>query len=100
MTRNALLAAAFAASSLFATAANAERYYTATPAAAPAKPSLIAGSMLWKCDGGTCTAGKTSSRDAIVCQHVVKRAGKLDAFTAGTTSFDEAALAKCNERAK
>ena len=92
--------AAIAASMLFATAASAQGYYSATPAAAPAKASVITGGMLWKCDGGASTAGRGNSRDAIVCEQVVKRVGALANFTANGAAFDAAALAKCNARAK
>jgi hypothetical protein len=92
---------AFAASMLFsATTAQAQGYYTAKPATAPAKASLITGGVIWKCADGTCAAAKTTSRDAIVCEQVVKRIGTLSSFTAGANAFDEAALAKCNARAK
>ncbi|MEG3088839.1 CC_3452 family protein [Sphingomonas sp. PB4P5] len=99
MTRSIAFVTAFAASSLFASAAGAG-YYSATPVAAPAKPSLIAGSMMWKCDGGVCSAPKATSRDAIVCEQVVKRIGTVSTFSANGAAFDEAALAKCNARAK
>jgi hypothetical protein len=99
MTRSIAFVTALAVSSLFASAAGAG-YYAATPVTAPAKPSLIAGSMMWKCDGGVCSAPKATSRDAIVCEQVVKRVGALSTFSANGTSFDEAALAKCNARAK
>ena len=99
MTRSIAFVTALAASGLFASAASAG-YYNATPVAAPAKPSLIAGSMMWKCDGGVCSAAKATSRDAIVCEQVVKRLGAVSTFSANGAAFDEAALAKCNARAK
>ena len=99
MTRSIAFVTALATSALFASAAGAG-YYNATPVAAPAKPSLIAGSMMWKCDGGVCSAAKATSRDAIVCEQVVKRIGAVSTFSANGATFDEAALAKCNARAK
>ena len=99
MTRSIAFVTALAASSLFASAAGAG-YYNAKPVAAPSKPSLIAGSMMWKCDGGVCSAAKATSRDAIVCEQVVKRLGAVSTFSANGAAFDEAALAKCNARAK
>ena len=91
---------AITASMLFATAASAQGYYSVTPTAAPTKASVITGGMLWKCDGTACTAGRGSSRDAIVCEQVVKRVGTLATFSANGAAFDTAALAKCNARAK
>lgn len=75
-------------------------YYSATPVSAPGKPTLLTRSTLWKCSEGVCTAAKSSTRDAIMCELVAKEVGQLSAFTANGASFDEAALAKCNERAR
>jgi hypothetical protein len=99
MTRSITFLATLVASGLFASAAGAG-YYTATPATPPAKPSLIAGSMIWTCHGGVCTAPKGTSRDAIVCEQVVKRIGAVTTFSANGAAFDDSALAKCNARAK
>ena len=99
MTRSIAFVTALSASALFASAASAG-YYNATPVAAPAKATLIAGSIMWKCDGGVCSAPKTTSRDAIVCEQVVKRIGSVSTFTVNGTALDEATLAKCNARAK
>ena len=100
MTRFTALAVAFAASTLFAGAANAQGYYSATPVAAPTKASWIVAETMWKCNEGACSAAKSPSRDAIVCEQVVKRVGALSTFSANGAAFDEATLAKCNSRAK
>ncbi|MEN2787721.1 hypothetical protein ACFOKI_00505 [Sphingomonas qilianensis] len=99
MIRSISVAAAIMAAALTASAAGAG-YYNATPVAAPAKPNLIAGDLIWKCDGAVCSAAKSTSRDAIVCEQVVKRLGAVSTFTANGAAFDAAALAKCNTRAK
>ena len=99
MTRSIAFVTALAASGLFATATSAG-YYNATPVTALAKPSVIAGDLLWKCDGAACSAPKTTSRDQIVCEQVVKHIGAVSTFSANGAAFDEAALAKCNARAK
>lgn len=75
-------------------------YYSATPAAAPAKASLVTRSTVWHCGEGTCVASKSTSRDAIMCELVAKEVGTLQSFSAGGTAFDADALAKCNSRAK
>ena len=75
--------------------------YRAVPVTAVAKPSsVIVGDSLWACGSDGCTTSNATSRPAIVCAQVVKKLGKLDSFTGGSTAFDAAALAKCNERAK
>lgn len=80
--------------------AQAAGYYTATPVAAPAKASVITSGTLWKCNGGVCTAAKSTQRDVIMCQMVVQRVGALSAFTVAGTALDADSLAKCNERAR
>ena len=75
-------------------------YYSATPATAPAKTSVVTRSTVWKCGEGTCVASKATSRDAIMCELVVREVGTLQSFSAGGTAFDADALAKCNARAK
>lgn len=94
---------AVAAAALTATApvhAQTGGYYTASLATAPAKTKLVTRSTIWTCDGTTCTAPKAGSRDAIMCELVVRQTGALTGFTAGGTAFDAEALSKCNSRAK
>ncbi len=75
-------------------------YYRATLASAAAKPTLITRDTVWRCTDTTCVAGKATARDTIVCELVVQRAGTLTAFSANGTTFDAAALEKCNARGK
>ncbi len=105
MKRIVSVAAAVASSVLLfsATAATAQQpagYYAATPAAAPARDTLITSGTLWKCAGGVCVANKAPLRDVIICQIVAQNVGQLTAFTAGGTALDATALAKCNAHAK
>src|SRR6186713_311939 len=105
MTRILSIAAALAGSimALSPTAGIAQGpggYYTATPVAQPTKTSFITSNLMWKWRDTAFTANKTNSRDGIVCQMIVQRAGTLSEFTAGGTAFDADALAKCNARAK
>ena len=100
-----LMVAAAAAATLALTPATgfaqgARGYYAATPAAAPSETSLITRNTLWKCGEGVCTAAKSNSRDAIVCELVAKEVGTLSAFRANGTEFDADALAKCNTKAR
>ena len=104
MTRFLTVAAAAAAALALAPTAGmaqtARGYYAATPATAPAKASLVTRSTVWKCTGGTCTAAKATSRDAIVCELVAREVGQLTTFRANGTEFDADALAKCNTKAR
>ena len=97
----AFVAAALAPFALApATAQAPNGYYVATPATAPNAPTLVTRTTVWKCGEGICAAPKSTSRDAIMCELVVKQVGTLSSFAAGGTAFDADALAKCNARAK
>lgn len=75
-------------------------YYSATPATAPAKASVITSGTLWKCADGVCVAKKAPSRDLIMCQMVAQRVGTLTAFAVAGQPIEADALAKCNARAQ
>jgi hypothetical protein len=75
-------------------------YYSATPATASAKTSIVSRSTVWKCGQGVCVAAKADARDNIMCELVVREVGALTAFRANGTEFDAAALAKCNAKAR
>lgn len=100
MIRFASFAAALAASAVFAVSAASAGFYDAKPVAAPVKASSITGGVMWKCADGVCTAPASSTRAPIVCEQVVKRYGALASFSADGKALDDAALAKCNSRAK
>lgn len=74
--------------------------YLATAAKAPAKNSFIVRDRLWKCDdAGTCAGPKSTGNQNTACALVAQRLGTLTAFHVEGQPFDEAALAKCNEKA-
>lgn len=102
MLRLTVLAASAAALFAFAPAqAQGTRgYYVATPATAPEAGSFVTRTTVWNCAGGACTAPKSTSRDAIICELAAKQVGTLQSFTANGSAFDADALAKCNSRAK
>lgn len=75
--------------------------YSIVPVVAPASGQpLISSDVIWKRLGGGYVAPKANSRPAIVCAQAAKKIGKVASFTAEGQAFDEAALAKCNEKAK
>ena len=107
MNRIVAFAAAFATSALLFLAttspalAQGSTGYTLVPVAAPASgEALVSSDVIWKRAGEAYVAPKASSRAAIVCAQAAKKIGKVASFTADGQSFDEAALAKCNEKAK
>lgn len=103
MTRFHAVAAAAAATLALVPAtgfAQVRGYYSATPVTSPEKASLVTRSTIWKCGEGVCVAAKANARDTIVCELVAREVGQLSAFRANGTTFDEAALAKCNAKAR
>lgn len=75
--------------------------YRAVPATAvAANDTVIADGVLWRCGSEGCVATNATSRPAIVCAQAARKVGKLTSFSVGTQAFDEAALAKCNAKAK
>ncbi len=75
--------------------------YSVVPVAAPASgEALVASDVIWKRSGEGYVAPRANRRPAIVCAQAAKKIGKVVSFTAEGQSFDEAALAKCNEKAK
>lgn len=75
--------------------------YQLVPAAAPASgEAWVASDVIWKRAGEGYVAPQANSRPAVVCAQAAKKVGKVVSFTANGQPFDEAALAKCNEKAK
>jgi hypothetical protein len=101
MMRLAHVAAVAAASLSFAPAMAAQgAYYQATLATAPAKSAVVTRDTLWRCAGTTCTAPRSGTRDAILCELVAQSAGQLTGFTVAGAAYDADRLAKCNAKAK
>ncbi|MHA6718004.1 CC_3452 family protein [Sphingomonas sp. RS6] len=75
-------------------------YYVAVPATPAEKAKLVTRSTIWKCDASGCTAARSTSRDTIMCELLVREVGPLSAFRAGETTFDADALARCNGKAR
>lgn len=75
--------------------------YLFVPASPPTSAgTLVASDVIWKRVGDSYVASKSNSRAAVVCAQAARKLGKVASFTAEGQSFDEAALAKCNEKAK
>ena len=75
-------------------------YYTAEPAAAPAKSQLVAGELLWRCAGDGCFAGKSDGRPVVDCQAFVRSVGRVKSFAVAGAPLPADQLEKCNARAR
>lgn len=86
---------------LLSPAAAAPALYRVTPQATPGDRQIIVHDVSWRCSAGSCVAPRTgASTDATVCSALARSFGPIAAFTVGDTSFDAAALDKCNRRAR
>ncbi len=71
-------------------------YYTAE-LAQPAKDNrTIARGVVWRCEGTSCRAGKSSSRPIRVCRGLAREFGEVTSFTSRGETLAEEKLAKCN----
>lgn len=75
-------------------------YYVATPAAAPAKTTLVTNSTPWQRQGNAYVAARAPERDTVLCDLVARNTGALASFTVAGRAYDADALAKCNAHAR
>jgi hypothetical protein len=95
MLRSALFVSALAVLAAPAAAAS----YSAT-LASPATGRVVARDTNWACGAAGCQVSTVESRPAVLCQALVKKAGKVEAFLVDGRAFGEADLAKCNASVK
>jgi hypothetical protein len=98
MTPARLLAATLLAATLAAPALarDAAPYYRAELAAPAAEARIVAGGLLWRCEGTQCFAGKDNSRPLIVCRKLAREAAPVTRFTAADEELAVEDLARCN----
>lgn len=85
-----------------ATTANAQTpgYYTAVPAQAPTRATLVTRETPWTLRGNAYVAARAPERDATLCAAVARSAGQLSSFTVAGKAYDADRLAKCNANAR
>lgn len=71
-------------------------YYRAELAQPAAQPRVVAGDLVWACDGTSCVADKGSSRPLRICREVNRKLGEVASFTAKGEALPAEDLAKCN----
>jgi hypothetical protein len=84
---------------LFASPAIAESHFHAEPAAKSAAAKFVLRDTLWSCGDSGCSAAKSGSRPAIVCEVLVRQVGALRSFTVAGQPLPAEQLEKCNARA-
>jgi hypothetical protein len=70
--------------------------YRAELAQPVAQQQVIAGGVLWRCEGTTCTAQRSNSRPAIVCARLARETGQMVRFMTSGEALPAEQLSRCN----
>ncbi len=81
-------------------AAARQIHFRADPANPPAEARLVVRDTVFRCGVSGCVAPRASSRPELVCAALAREVGELRSFSSAGRSFDAAALAACNSRAR
>lgn len=73
-----------------------KNYYHAELAQPASQQRVVAGDLVWSCDGTSCVANKGASRPLRVCREVNRKLGEVATFTAKGEALPAEDLAKCN----
>lgn len=90
---SALFLAALAAAPL---AAKDEGPYYRAELAQPATKQVIAGGVLWMCEGTQCVAGKGTARPVVMCKRLADETSTVTSFSYGGEALAAEDLARCN----
>lgn len=90
----AVFGAAIAAAPL--AAKDAGPYYHAELTQPAAGGRVIAGGVLWMCEGTQCFAGKGTARPVVMCKRLAEAASPVASFSFGGEALDADDLALCN----
>ncbi|MGZ3233936.1 MAG: CC_3452 family protein [Croceibacterium sp.] len=71
-------------------------YYRAELAQPAATSQVIAGGVLWMCEGTQCFAGKGTSRPAVICKRLAEGTSAVVSFSYGGEALKADDLARCN----
>lgn len=88
------LSMAIAPATALAQGSNA--YFHAELAAPAEDARIVAGGVLWNCEGTSCTAPRTGKRPMRVCRDLFREAGEVSSFTVDGEALEDDRLARCN----
>ena len=71
-------------------------YYRAELAQPAAERRIVAGELVWACNGTSCIADKGTSRPLRICRELNRKFGTVANFTAKGELLPAEDLAKCN----
>ena len=90
------LALATAALAVPAIAAQGPAHYRAELSAPAEQARIVAGGLLWLCDGSECRAGKDGSRPLTVCRKLARETSAIVRFSVAGEELPADELARCN----
>ncbi len=79
-----------------AQAQGSSAYFRAELAVAAEETQTIAGGVLWRCDGTSCSAAQNGKRPLRVCRDLQREMGAITNFEVDGEALDEDKLARCN----
>lgn len=71
-------------------------YFRAELASPAEEGQTIAGGVLWRCNGTSCSAAQTGKRPLRVCRDLQRELGAVTKFEVNGEALDEDKLARCN----
>lgn len=71
-------------------------YYRAELSAPAPDAKVIAGGVLWLCEGTQCAAGKGTARPAVMCKRLAEQTSAVVRFSADGEALAAADLMRCN----
>ena len=95
-----MIRAVLIASAAFVAAAPAAAANYSARLARPAAGHIVARDINWACAGAACQGATDESRPPVLCQALVKQAGRVESFAVDGHAFSDAELGKCNASAK
>lgn len=94
--RSLAIALSAATLALPALAADGPAHYRAELSAPAEKARVVAGGLLWLCEGSECRAGKDNSRALTVCRKLARETSAITRFTVAGQDLPADELARCN----
>jgi hypothetical protein len=77
-------------------AKDAGPYYRAELAQPAADAKVIAGGVLWMCEGSQCFAGKGTGRPEVMCKRLARETSTVVRFSFAGEELSAEDLARCN----
>ena len=77
-------------------ARDSDPYYRAELARPVANTQVIAGGVLWMCEGTACIAGKGTGRPEVMCKRLAKETSPVVRFSYAAAELGADDLARCN----